>query len=320
MTDPAEIDLLNTRASVLMKHGIQQMSSPRVEDVHEAIRCFDQALAIRLRLPIERDPLLAYGLAACYLNRADALARLGPPAMAAAQQAYDEGIAVTSRLPLAVDPRFPRRLIIAHQNRGMARLTIDGDARRLAIADFETALSHLDASYAEAIEDRTHLRAVVCLNLATARAAIEPDGDGEAARAAARQAIALVAEREASDADAAEVSLKARHVVCQTLAATLSAPGLATGPLLEVVHEATDLADEGLALAAAWEQHGVSRFRDIACDLFRFGARVYDRYQPQFLREFIVEHTDPARSSPDFVATAAMRAAADEARALLRTD
>ena len=28
-------------------------------------------------------------------------------------------------------------------------------------------------------------------------------------------------------------------------------------------------------------------------DLFRFGARVYARYQPQFLNEFVLDNLDP---------------------------
>jgi len=82
------------------------------------------------------------------------------------------------------------------------------------------------------------------------------------------------------------------------------------------VHEATDLADEGLGLVREWEQKGVSRFRAIACDLFRFGARVYAMYQPHFLEEFIHENRDPAHSSPGYVNSAEMRAATSEARRL----
>ena len=56
------------------------------------------------------------------------------------------------------------------------------------------------------------------------------------------------------------------------------------------VHDATDLADEGLALVREWERRGVGRFRKLASDLFRFGARVYAHYQPHFLEEFLREH------------------------------
>ena len=81
------------------------------------------------------------------------------------------------------------------------------------------------------------------------------------------------------------------------------------------VHEATDLADEGLALVRPWESVGTTRFRALAYDLFRFGARVYALYQPHFLDEFIDENMDPAHSSDAFVGSDEMQAAAREARA-----
>ena len=37
---------------------------------------------------------------------------------------------------------------------------------------------------------------------------------------------------------------------------------------------------------------GVTRFRRIAGDLYRFGGGVYARYQPQFLDEYIRDHAD----------------------------
>ena len=82
------------------------------------------------------------------------------------------------------------------------------------------------------------------------------------------------------------------------------------------VHEATDAADDGLALARLWEQKGVDRFRKIACDLFRFGMQVYARYQPQFLSEFTAENMDPAQSSPSYVESEEMRSAAREVTGL----
>ena len=63
----------------------------------------------------------------------------------------------------------------------------------------------------------------------------------------------------------------------------------------------TDAVDDGLTLARRWEQAGVARFRDIAYDLFRFGARVYAVYQPQFLNEFVLDNLEPTRPSADYV-------------------
>ena len=134
--------------------------------------------------------------------------------------------------------------------------------------------------------------AAVLVNLANAHLVGASDRSDSLARAAALRAIALVASLEETDAYAAEVSLKARHLLCHAAARSLSEQPATGGAPSEDVHDATDLADEGLALIRRWEQKGVTRFRDLALDLYRFGARVYARYQPQFLSEFLREHAD----------------------------
>ena len=58
-------------------------------------------------------------------------------------------------------------------------------------------------------------------------------------------------------------------------------------------------------------------FRPLAFDLFRFGARVYARYQPQFLDEFIDDNINPEASSPGYVESPEMVMAAHEARQLI---
>ena len=74
--------------------------------------------------------------------------------------------------------------------------------------------------------------------------------------------------------------------------------------------------------ASDWCGTGNSRasivFGAIAFDLFRFGARVYARYQPQFLHEFVLDNMNPDQSSLDYAHCAEMRAAAQEALALAR--
>jgi hypothetical protein len=177
--------------------------------------------------------------------------------------------------------------------------------------------------------------------------------------------MALVRDLEMQDADAAEVGLKARHVLCRALAATCltepppadtptdaeadatthadadatngattdttngattdanadaltdAAADATTGVTADDVHEATDLADEALALVQHWEQRGVPRFRALAHDFFRFGAHVYARYQPHFLQEFIRDHLNPAHASPDYLNSPEMQAAAQDVSTLL---
>lgn len=106
----------------------------------------------------------------------------------------------------------------------------------------------------------------------------------------------------------------ARHVLCHMMARHLSATS--DGTVSDDVHQTTDVVDEGLALARQWEKAGVTRFRAIAYDLFRFGSRVYALYQPHFLAEFVRDNLDPADSSEEYVRSEAMQIAAREALSL----
>ena len=315
---PDEVDAVNAQASVLMKRGIALMGEGRAETVAEALSCFDQALDMRLGLPIDRAPILAYGLAACWLNRADALVRLGGmERLDLALRSYEEGIALLRGIPLAEDSRFARRLAIALQNRGLALLAHNAIDAPDAIDAFNDAVALLDSEDSAAIPDRPYLTAAVLTNLAMARAAGGEHHAPTAAHDAAVRAIDLGAPLEEEDAEAAEVGLKARHVLCQTIAARLASAPQAVGPMPDDIHEATDLADDGLTLIRGWEQKGVTHFRAMAYDLFRFGARVYKLYQPQFLNEFIFDNLDPSRSSQDYVNSAEVRSAAFEAFGML---
>ncbi len=123
---------------------------------------------------------------------------------------------------------------------------------------------------------------------------------------------------EHEDAAAAEAGLKARHVLCRIAARRLSVQA-ESETVLEDVHDATDLADEGLGLVREWERRGVDRFRNLASDLFRFGARVYACYQPRFLHEFLSEQLDPQQSAHSYVQSREMQDAAREIVSLLPT-
>lgn len=313
-----------------MKRGIALMESDEPAAIVEALTYFDRALALRLDLPLDEFPRLRYGLAACWLNRGDALVRLGDPArLPAAVHAYDEGIAAMRDLDLFADPLYPRRLVIAHQNRGIARLAQGPDGLNDAVRSLAEAIAILDGEPAAAMPDREHLRAAAWMNLANVHAADPSHASDTAAHDAARRALTMVAELEATDPAAAEVGLKARHVLCRIVAVRLTSSGAPAPGAIDAigapddltmpddVHEATDAVDEGLALVRQWEQRGVPHFRLLACDLFRFGARVYARYQPQFLEEFVLENVDAAQSSREFVLSEELQAAAHEALELL---
>ena len=309
--DRGEVDTKDAQASDLMHQGMALMADPRPEAASEALACFDQALAIRAALPLETSPLLRFGVAACWLNRADALMRLGgAPQIGEAVRSCDEGIHILRTLPLGADARFPRRLALALHNRALF-LQAQGRPVGDALADLDEALAVLQSDDARAIEDLPYLLSVVLTNLAHALAV---EGAPEAtarACAVASRAIALVSEVEGEAPGAAEIGLRARHALCRAFAQRLSvAQAENRAGIDDEVHEATDTVDEGLALVRRGEQRGVTAFRGTAVDLFRFGLNVYLVYQPQFLQEFLDENLDPAASSdgyvndPDIVAAA----------------
>ena len=287
----AEVEALNAQASVLVRRGLKWVKEGRPGVAAGALDCFDRALALRLTLPIAQAPHLQYDLAGTWLNRAAILVGTGREFdRTAAMAAYEAALTLLGDLPLTADPRFPRRLAIAHQNRGMALLIQGGPLVAAAVTAFLAAIRVLDQSASQAIGDRTHLMATAWVSLADAQATEGHEASSRDAIASTQQALSLIAGTERSDVTSAAVGLKARHVCCRALAQCLPPTGEAAAALLDDVHLATDTADEGLSLARHWQALGVTRFRRLADDLFRFGARVYARHQPHFLNEFVIEH------------------------------
>jgi hypothetical protein len=314
MDAPDSPEALDTRASALMQQGLALME---IGDAAGALRWFDEALALRQQLPAA-VPLYAYGLAACWLNRADALACIGSAeALGDALAAYDAGIAVTRTLPLGTDPRFPRRLAIALQNRALtlrARNSRDLGPVTSAFLEAIDVLQHGDAA---AIPDRARLLAAVWVNVADTHAPYATDSSFALAHNGIARALALVAETEGTDEDAAAIGVTARHVRCGAVASRLASPDLPDAQRVALVHEATDTAEEALAIIAEWERKGVERFRGIAADLLRFGAQTYAVFQPQFVHEFVRDHTEPTPGLTEFLASDEMRAAIADVALLL---
>src|SRR5262249_24124781 len=161
-------------------------------------------------------------------------------------------------------------------------------------SEFSKAIEILEHEHAAQIDDRLYLLAAVWMNLADAYLSEANMQGTKRAAEAARRSITLVAGLETGDVHIADVGMKARRVLCQPIAGNLARSTEAHTRVTDDVHDATDAADGGVALARRWERKGVVRFREMALDLFRFGARVYARYQPQFLAEFVSENMDPA--------------------------
>ncbi|MEI9998962.1 MAG: hypothetical protein WDO13_07225 [Verrucomicrobiota bacterium] len=107
-------------ASDWMHKGIDLLKENSAATLEQAVRCFDEAIALRRTLPLEDNPLFRYGLSAGWINRGDALARLKGPSLAEAVKSYDEALTLLETLPLEANVLYPRRLAITWINRGMA--------------------------------------------------------------------------------------------------------------------------------------------------------------------------------------------------------
>ena len=305
--------LRDAEANQHLLRGLTLLEANTPASLSEAVSCFDVAIALRSQLPLAGNPWFRYGLIAGWLNRGDALTRLGSTKnLVEALAAYDEALLHLRELPMAESPLFVKRLAIAWLNRGITLLKQKlPDTIRHATDCFSEAIAAAKNFQSLSPEEGRILLAGAWFNRANALIQLQPP-QAEAARAATKPALSLCAGIEIENVAAAEISLQARHVLCQALAQLLGDPDAVATQRDVWLAEATDAVDSGMALARHWEAQGVRQFRAAAADLFRFGCRVYQIHQPHFLTEFLLENLDPAQS-PDALRTAELHASAAEA-------
>ena len=182
---------------------------------------------------------------------------------------------------------------MACRNRGLALRTrgLEGDAAAAAAA-FAEAIAVLEHERGAGVSDRDFLRAVVWLKLANLRGADPATHAQVEAREAAARALAQC-RRDGAEGRAGRDgrARPARHMadcVRSSRAHALSQAEDGAGMPDEVQARLPTLLTTASRWCADWEYSVAwnSSFRAVAFVLFRFGARVYARYQPQFLDEF----------------------------------
>jgi tetratricopeptide (TPR) repeat protein len=308
-----QAEVRNAKASEWMKRGIVLLKENTTASLTASLRWFEGAIELRRTLPLGENPWYRYVLAAGWMNRGDALTRLGSAEnLAEAVNSYDQALALLQTLELESNPLFRQRLAVAWMNRGITlqeRGTSDG--LRAALESFDEAIVVLRHPLARECAEARPVLASVLANRGNALLRIEPPS-AVAARESAEQAVALTAGDEERDLLAAETGLKARHILCRAVAVQL-ADRTGTIAAEDLVAAATDAVDDGMKLARHWEARGEYRFRDLARDLFRFGARAYQMHQSHFLTEFLLENLDPCHSDDAFPVDPGMHAAANEA-------
>ena len=277
-----------------MKRGIALLEENSRSSLNIAVRCFNKAIELRGGLPLGSSPWFRYGLAAGWMNRGDALTRLGSREdLTKALRSYDEALNQLRQIPLEESFLFRKRLAIAWLNRGHTLLS--GLDLAESVRSFDQAIAVLKHEGASRIPEQGFLLGCAWMNRGNALLRFAPP-DFLAAGTAAREAMNLLAEAQRTELAAAEAGLKARHVLCRAVVGLSRKQCDAGQEAGEWVGEATDAVDGGLELIRHWELRGVTSFRALAGEFFRFGARAYQIYQPHFLAEFILENLDPEQS------------------------
>jgi hypothetical protein len=198
----------------------------------------------------------------------------------------------------------------AHRNHLGAACLNRGHAL-LAANDFVGAIASFQQAIAQLRELPLDENPAYRLNLAgawTNLAHTELSTSPERARTHAETALDVVATVDRTHLMFADMSLRARRALVMAIGAMLK-PETTTA----LVSDATDVIDDGLALAREWEKRGTSNLRPLALRLFRLGAQLYRLHQPQFLAEFLLENLDPEVAGAGFSGDAEFHAVADEA-------
>jgi hypothetical protein len=280
----------NRLASVSMHHGMDLAQENSTEALEEAVRRFEEAIALRRTLPLEENPDFRYGLSAGLINRGDALARLGAGRMGEAIDSYDEALALLKTLPLAGNSLFPRRLAIALINRGVVR---QGQGTPASLADaaqsFREAINVLQQPFSSMIGDRRALLAGAWVNLAGALAAGD-DPDTAGLRSAAAKTIELARGAGQDDLACAQMMLRACLILCRAAVRELLEKRTLSD---DARAQAFKAIDEGLALAAHWLFR--DEFAGTAREILCFACRLYEQGEPTFLARFLMGQLAPER-------------------------
>lgn len=265
-------------ADIWTNRGIALLEIRETARRWEAVACFDRAIAIRQPRLAPGEVWIAYGLAASWMNKADALTRVGA-CRDAALQAHDQALRVIALLP--DEPIFNQRRAIAWINRG---ITLETEASLQSDRAAEDSYLHAIAALPEAEsageKESVQIVAGAWLNLAQVLGR-QAEQDTGRIREATANALRLILLFEQLDVKAAEIGIRARLLQCQIMSGTLE----------KYVTEATDVAEEGLMLAHFWQSLGCN-FPVERAALFHFACRVYQEYQPHFLAEFIREQLE----------------------------
>jgi tetratricopeptide (TPR) repeat protein len=238
-------------------------------------------------------------LAIALMNQGHAQQLSDEPALVqAAASSYEQAIAILRQLPYAQHPQIANSLGAAWMNRGQLLHRLRSNAQIApAMESFNEALTIFQQipQAGETVWIRRNFlgtllnRACLLVDLSEHRAALND----------ARAALSLALKYERPELVDADLALKLRRVACDSIGQLITV--VPTTEQASLASEASDLVDDGLALAREWSAKGETALDHVASRLFRFGAQLYRVNQPHFLAEFIAEQIDEGTPSPEIM-------------------
>lgn len=297
---------LRARAAARLREG-QELEARH--ELAPALAAYDDAIALLSQLPAAGDARVRRELAVSWMNRASALAKSA--AREAALAAYDRALALLARPPENADATWRATTAAAWLNRsGLQQHVGDAATQADALRCSDEAL----AAFAELPLDGQPAYRINFAGAWLNRADLLAQLGRPAAeiRDAANRACTFAEPLAANELAAAAVALQARLVLLATIATDLTD---ATTLDDEILAEAGDLADEGLALFRGWETRDAGALAAPALQLVRCGAFLYANHQPQFLAEFLRENLADTTAARPATFTTRLREIAREALA-----
>lgn len=252
--------------------------------LEKALGAFDRAVALLERLPLGLVPRFRHNVAAAWMNRANTCVQIGTASsLSTARQAYSRAIEIAGELPLDEKPSFRILLASCWLNFG----NLDQRLSRFpeAVLDYDRALAALGTLAQCGHRVARHHAATAWAN--RGEALLSMAEVGESAVESARNALLQVRGRPLDGVAEAKLKLRALRVLARGRESVLHAK-----PCRHNANEVaalTDIAETGLDLAFGIRARDPEMFDPFLIWFFSFGSRIYGRYQPQFLAEYLKE-------------------------------
>lgn len=253
------------------------------EKVEEAGTFYDRARDVFTALP-DSHPGLRRLTALAWMNRGNILQKLAKPDDVAS---YDQAIKLLTDLTSDVEAQSVLAAVYMNRGTGLQRQNTP-EARKTAADSFASAITTLERLSSEGNKQFIPLLAAARVNYAGALLGV-PGSEFKTIRTSAIAALQIVASAEDKEFGAIDLGLRARRILCESIALLLNNPNLPANARGELISEGTDIAEAALSLAGIWETRNVQAVRPMVGWFFSFGAALYARQQPQFLTEFLAD-------------------------------